>query len=140
MENFPPGTGAHAFAAPPEPPLPPKDPPAPPNPPKPDVQPLGPGELMLNLVAVIAPWSFAGPMAVTHWFVATADEVAETILENVVLDVTFTIFVTVLVFSLGRTEPAFDVVVEPLLDDLEAFGGMISVPFTFSFAPDTESS
>jgi hypothetical protein len=72
--------------------------------------------------------------------VATADDVAETILANVVLDVTLTIFVTVLVFSLGRTEPAFNVVVEPLLDDLEALGGMISVPFTFSFEPDTESS
>jgi len=95
---------------------------------------------MLNLVAVIAPWSFAGPTAVTHWLVVAADDVAETILENVVVDVTLTVFVTVLVFSLGRTEPAFNVVVEPLLDDLEALGGMISVPFTFSFEPDTESS
>jgi hypothetical protein len=99
---------------------------------------------MLSLVAVIAPWSLAGPTAVTHRFVASADGVAEVILANVVLDVTFTVFVTVLVLNFGRDVPLLGlvvvVVVDFLLDDLEAFGGTISVPFTFNVEPDTESS
>jgi len=131
---LPTSTSRHPAAVPPN--LPP-NPPANPDPNEDATQPLDAGDRMLTTLAVIAPVSLAGPNAVAHCPTATAADVAETLLVNVVFDVKVTFDVLVVVLSLVELEPAFVVVlVLELLDALVGRTG--TVPLTTKVDPEIE--
>jgi hypothetical protein len=92
---------------------------------------------MLTVLAVIAPVSSAGPSAVAHCPTTTADEVAETLLVNVVFEVKVTFDFLVVVLSLARLELDFVLpLAAELLDDLDGMTG--TVPSTTKAEPEIE--